>query len=149
MTQDASPAAPRRQPVHPDIDEAMIGALVEAFYARVAEHPRLGVLFADGLTRSWAAHRARMVTFWSSVMLRTGAYHGRPMQAHRHLDGLQAADFALWLELFSATAREVLPAAIAALFIERAERIADSLRLGLTWDPAAAAPGARREAAPG
>lgn len=129
-----------RSPVHPDIDEALIRELVAAFYARVQQHPRLGALFADGMRRSWDAHRAQMVRFWSSVMLKSGSYHGRPMQAHRHLGDLRGEDFDLWLDLFADTAESLMAPEVAALFVERARRIAASLRLGLTYDPAAMAP---------
>ena len=41
------------------------------------------------------------------------------------------ATFDRWLALFEETAREVCPPAAAALFIERARRVAESLELGV------------------
>ena len=64
------------------------------------------------------------------IGLRSGRYSGRPLPAHMAL-GLEPEHFKAWLELFEATAREVLPPDGAAFFIARAHRIADSFQLGL------------------
>ena len=111
------------------ISEAMIAALVEAFYDKVRADPLLGPVFAARIT-DWAPHLARMVAFWSSVMLMTGAYHGRPMELHNPLP-IDAAHFDRWLELFEATAHELCPPAAAQGFAERAHAIGESLELGL------------------
>ena len=63
------------------IDEAMIDALVEGFYARVREDGLIGPIFADRIT-DWGPHLAQMKLFWSSVALSTGVYQGRPMPKH-------------------------------------------------------------------
>jgi hemoglobin len=60
----------------------------------------------------------------------TGAYHGRPMQKHLPLP-IDGRHFDRWLELFEATARELCPPKAAAHFVERAQRIAESLELGI------------------
>jgi hemoglobin len=73
---------------------------------------------------------ARMCDFWSSVALMSGRYHGQPMAAHLPLP-IGAPHFRRWLELFSATALEVCPPSAAAHFVARAERIAESLQLGI------------------
>jgi hemoglobin len=113
------------------IDEAMIARVVHAFYDRVRGDALLAPVFAARIAEEdWPAHLGRMVAFWSSVALMTGRYHGRPMQAHAPLP-VQAAHFDRWLELFRATVRELTPAAAAAHFVERAERIAVSLEAGI------------------
>lgn len=111
------------------IDEAMIDALVEAFYARGQSDTVIGPIFADQIT-DWGPHLIQMKLFWSSVALATGQYQGRPMPKHLPLP-IDARHFDRWLELFRATAREVCPPTAAAHFIERAERIAQSLELGI------------------
>ena len=118
------------------LDDALIRTLVTRFYARVRQDPELGPIFDQTLAGRWDAHLDTMVAFWSSVILRTGRYGGKPHVAHGGL-GLSEAHFARWLGLFQATAREVLPADLAALFIDRAGRIAESLQVGLGIGPKA------------
>jgi hemoglobin len=60
----------------------------------------------------------------------SGRYHGQPMTAHLPLP-IDTPHFDRWLELFAETAREVCSPAAAALFVDRAHRIADSLELGI------------------
>jgi len=111
------------------IDEAMIDALVEGFYARVRDDALIGPIFADRIT-DWAPHLAQMKLFWSSVALSTGIYQGRPMPKHLPLP-IDARHFDRWLELFAETARALCPPIAADRFIERARRIAESLELGV------------------
>jgi hemoglobin len=49
--------------------------------------------------------------------------------------GLEAGMFARWLALFRATAEELFAPELAASFREKAERIAESLQLGLFYRP--------------
>lgn len=111
------------------IDERMIERLVHAFYGRVQADKVLGPIFVERIA-DWPAHLARMCAFWSSVVLMSGRYHGRPMQAHAPLP-VEGSHFDRWLELFAATARDVCPPAAANLFIEKAKMIAESLELGI------------------
>jgi len=128
------------------LDEAVIERMLRAFYAAARQDPLLAPAFAG--VADWEAHIARIAAFWSSVALMTGRYHGNPLAAHLPLD-VGAAHFDRWLALFEATARAECPPAGAALLIERARRIAESLRHGLDAHrgilPAAPArPSARR-----
>ena len=111
------------------IDEAMLDALVEAFYARVRDDVLIGPIFADRIT-DWGPHLAQMKLFWSSVALSTGVYQGRPMPRHLPLP-IDARHFDRWLDLFRQTARELCPPVAADHVIDRAERIAQSLELGI------------------
>lgn len=111
------------------IDEAMIDALVEGFYARVRDDALIGPIFAARI-QDWTPHLAQMKLFWSSVALSTGVYQGRPMPKHLPLP-VDARHFDRWLEIFEATARDLCPPIAAAHFIERARRIAESLELGI------------------
>lgn len=111
------------------IDEAMIERLVRGFYARVQADPLLGPVFAARIA-DWEPHLKRMCAFWSSVALMTGRYHGQPMRMHAPLP-IDAGHFDRWLALFADTARELCPPTAAAHFIERAQRIAESLELGI------------------
>ncbi len=55
----------------------------------------------------------------------------RPGPAHQALNDLKPGDFSTWLRLFDETAREVCAPEVAALFVERAERIARRLQMGV------------------
>ena len=110
------------------IDEAMIERLVHGFYADVRADPLLAPIFA-AIVEDWAPHLAQMCAFWSSVVLMTGRYHGRPMEKHLPLP-IAAAHFDRWLALFATAACRECPPAAAELFIERSRRIAESLELG-------------------
>lgn len=111
------------------IDEAMIDRLVRTFYGKVRQDPLLGPVF-DARIADWEPHLQRMCAFWSSVALMSGRYHGQPMEKHLPLP-VDARHFDRWLALFAATAAEVCPPAAAGHFIERAERIAQSLEFGI------------------
>ncbi len=133
--EDAAGAAARREAAvqqlrnETGIDEAMIDALVEDFYARVRDDGLIGPIFAARIT-DWAPHLAQMKLFWSSVALSTGVYQGRPMPKHLPLP-IDARHFDRWLEIFVATANALCPPVAAKHFIERARRIAESLELGV------------------
>ena len=111
------------------ITEAMIERLVDGFYAKVRSDAVLAPIF-EARIRDWEPHLKQMCAFWSSVALMSGRYHGTPMVKHMPLP-VDAGHFDRWLELFEATARELCPPAAAAHFVERAQRIAASLELGV------------------
>jgi hemoglobin len=126
---------PRRQPVHPQIDEEMIRALVHGFYDCVRADGEIGPIFNRVIGNGWDEHLAKMCDFWSSVMLMSGRYKGNPMVAHMRLKMVQPQHFERWLSLFRETARAVCPGEIATLFIGRAENIARSLQMGMFFRP--------------
>jgi hemoglobin len=118
------------------ITEAEIRTLVHRFYERVLDDAELAPIFEQALSQRWDAHLETMVRFWSSVVLKTGSYSGKPHQAHMQL-GLTPEMFGRWLSLFAATAGQVCEPDAAALFIDRAGRIADSLQISLGIGPKA------------
>ncbi|KUO56194.1 MAG: hypothetical protein APF80_00025 [Alphaproteobacteria bacterium BRH_c36] len=124
-----------REPVHPSITEDQISDLVDRFYDRVWADPRLGPIFSSRLENTREAHLVKMKTFWSSVLLRTGSYKGKPVPAHVRLREVASADFEIWLGHFRPVANEVFTAAAAPLVIEAAERIASSLWLAMFGTP--------------
>lgn len=111
------------------IDDVMIEELVRTFYARTADDPVLGPIFEERIA-DWESHLAKMCDFWSSVALLTGRYHGTPMAAHVPMP-LGREQFGRWLVIFAEVARDVCPPPAAAHFLERADRIANSLELGI------------------
>ncbi len=119
------------------VDAAFISRLVETFYKRVREHDTLGPVFDNRLSGRWPEHMEKMKSFWSSVAFKTGAYGGKPVQAHMGVGGMSADLFPQWLTLFSQTLDEIAPTGQAhAWFMQTADRIARSLTLSLFYNPA-------------
>lgn len=111
--------------------EAQLAKLVDRFYAKVREDDALGPIF-NGAIADWPEHLKKLTAFWSSVMLTSGRYKGNPMAAHlKHRNAIEPAMFVRWLDLWRETAREILDEHGAAGVIAKAERIAESLQLGM------------------
>lgn len=118
------------------IDEAYISRLVDAFYDRVRADARLGPIFDDAIGDRWDEHLPRMKRFWASVALNAGTYSGKPVPAHQQLTQVERPDFQIWLTLFRQTLDDTAPSREAAdYFMERAERIAESLQLAMFGFP--------------
>lgn len=131
----AEVSRPPRQSSHPGLTEALIERLVRSFYAKVRADPDLGPLFAAKIGDDWEPHLAKMFDFWSSVTRKTARYRGKPNAVHARLQGVEPEHFLRWLSLFRETAREVCPPDISPIFIDRAERIGESLQLTMFFDP--------------
>lgn len=143
----STPLAERQSPKpetpldHPGIDRAFIGGLVREFYRRVRGNERLGPIFAGVIGDHWEPHLEKMTDFWCAVILKNGAYSGRPVPAHLKLKRVREEDFDIWLGIFRRTATELCTPEVAAVFTERAERIAQSLKLAMFFRlPAAGIP---------
>jgi hemoglobin len=113
---------------------------VHAFYAKIRRHPVLGPIFLKVIGEDWGPHLVRMCDFWSSVTMMSGRYKGTPMAVHQRIAGLERGHFQLWLALWRETAQECCSPEVAAIFIDRAERIARSLQLALFYRPEDDAP---------
>jgi hemoglobin len=115
------------------IDEEGLRTLVEHFYARVRRDPLIGPVF-DAAIDDWSEHLDRLQAFWSSVMLASGRYKGRPLPAHiRHAESISSASFERWLSLWRQATNELMPPPAAAALQEKAARIAESLSLGIDF----------------
>ncbi|HEY4192930.1 MAG TPA: group III truncated hemoglobin [Mesorhizobium sp.] len=116
------------------LDEAMVRAVVHGFYDAIGSDDLLGPIFHSRIVPDdWPRHLARMCDFWSSTLLRTGRYDGRPLPPHLAIPGLGGQHFRRWLQLFRATVRRLCPPEVASLFMERALRIAHSFRLAIAF----------------
>ena len=109
--------------------EDEVSTLVHAFYGRVRQDAVLGPIF-NGHIDDWDRHLARLVDFWSAILLRTGRFTGAPMPKHAALPGLSAELFQRWLMLFRETAGAQPNQAMGAQAVAMAERIAQSLWMG-------------------
>jgi hemoglobin len=108
------------------ITEAEIADLVDRFYAKVRVDSEIGPVFNHAI-HNWDAHLALLKDFWSTVLRATGRYKGNPLLAHFPLP-IEERYFARWLALFSETANEVMPAAKAAVILQKAELIAGNMK---------------------
>lgn len=122
----------------PLTNEPEIELLVRRFYSRIRADETLGPIFEQAIGDDWEPHLQKMFSFWSSVMLMTGRYKGQPMVAHMRLKLVEPEHFDHWLTLFRETAEDTCDAETAAAFLLRAERIANSLKLGMFFNPATA-----------
>ena len=113
------------------MSEAELQRLVDRFYAKVREDELIGPVFNAAIA-DWSEHLEKLGAFWSSVMLTSGRYKGNPMAAHlRHEGSIKPAMFDRWLSLWRETASEELGPDDAAAVAAKADRIAESLKLGL------------------
>ncbi|MEG3177727.1 group III truncated hemoglobin [Sphingomonas sp. RB3P16] len=121
--------------VQPQIQERAIEPLLSCFYGLVREDEMLGPVF-NAAVGDWPAHIRRLTDFWSSVMLTSGRYKGNPVAIHlEHAAALTPAMFGRWLTLWREATAAMLPAAAAEAMQAKAERIAESLQLAITYRP--------------
>lgn len=118
------------------LTETDICRLVDNFYLKVRGDQLLGPIFNEAIAEdAWPHHLQTMYQFWQSMMLKTGTYSGRPLPAHvKHAQKTPFTKdhFDQWLRLFRQTAEETVPD-YAPDFITRAERVADSLQMGINF----------------
>lgn len=117
------------------LDEQMVHDVVHGFYDRIRADDLLGPIF-NGVIKpeAWPHHLEKMCAFWSAALLRTDRYNGKPLQPHLEIPDLGAEHFRRWLTLFRATVYELCPPEVAALFMDRAVRIAHSFRLAIAFN---------------
>jgi hemoglobin len=76
---------------------------------------------------NWDAYLSLLEDFHSTVLRATGQYNGNPFLAHFPLP-IEERYFARWLTLFSETANQAMPAAKAAVILQKAELIARNMK---------------------
>lgn len=106
--------------------ESEIRQLVDSFYASIQTDAQLGPIFARHV-KDWSLHLPKMYDFWSTVILRTGRYAGRPIEVHERIPELTRAHFDRWLTLWSQAVERAIPPAARLGFIEAAQRMALSM----------------------
>lgn len=134
LTEPAADAAALQRRAAGVVREADIARLVGGFYALVRRDDLLGPIFARHIgprPEDWSAHLPRMEAFWSTVVLHSGRYAGRPMEAHRALAGageaLTQPHFERWLGLWRQAVAGTIPLEGRAAFIIAAQRMAASI----------------------
>ena len=130
------PDSPRLHPsgrlIPHGLDDELVRRVVDDFYAKARRDPLIGPIFNSAIPEAdWPRHLAIITDFWSSMLLGTGRYKGSPMPQHLSLPGLADVHFQRWLRLFRQTAEQICSEDVAALFVDRAERIAHSFRISI------------------
>lgn len=119
--------------MHSTINGPALKELVESFYAKVRHDELIGPVFNEAI-RDWPEHLDKLQAFWSSVMLTSGRYKGRPLPAHiKHAGKITERSFERWLALWKETTEEVIEPGGAAKLQDKAGRIAESLQLGIAF----------------
>lgn len=116
------------------VNEDTIHALVHGFYDAVRRDDLIGPIFEREVAAGkWPVHLDKMCAFWSSLLLKTRRYQGRPLSPHLRIPELSNEHFQRWLSLFGATAAKVFNAQDAAAVTGLAEKIAQSFRLSIAF----------------
>jgi hemoglobin len=114
------------------LTEPLVRAVILSFYERVRRDAVLGPVFADAIGDHWDRHIERIISFWLTATRLGGGYDGRNfMPAHLRNHSIRAEQLPRWLELFRMTAAEHCSAQAAAVLVDIAERMAETLELGL------------------
>ncbi len=117
------------------LTETDIQQVVHSFYARIRADDMLGPVFATKIGEDdWDRHEAHIADFWSSIFLKTGRFKGNPMLKHAVIPDITPAHFKHWLCLFAQTTEQVLGSGQAKEMQLMAERIAQSLQMGLAFN---------------
>lgn len=102
--------------------------LVDTFYHKVQQDPKIGFIFNDIAKVNWAHHLPKMYDFWDSILFGSALYKGNPMIPHFSINqqkSLQAEEFMAWKNLFFDTVNELFEGDNATLIKEKAQSIAD------------------------
>src|SRR5690606_24221913 len=88
------------QPLPAILDEGMIRTVVHGFYDNIRHDDLLGPVFNTRIAPdAWPHHLSKMCDFWSSTLLRSGRYEGRPLPHHLAIPELGEQHFRRWLTL--------------------------------------------------
>ncbi|MER2604889.1 MAG: group III truncated hemoglobin [Siculibacillus sp.] len=113
--------------ITPTLEQA-IDRMVRRFYEKGDRDALLGPIFR-AIPR-FEDHIGVIVDFWSRQLLGTDRYQGRPFPPHWKLD-IEPEHFERWMELFSETAREDLPADLAEQAITKAGHMSTAFQAGM------------------
>lgn len=111
------------------LTEGGLAEQVGRFYARARQDDLLGPVF-EAAVQDWPEHLERITAFWTRAMLGTGDYRGNPLAQHRK-HPITPPMFERWLRLWGETADDLFDPEAAEAVKERAQRIGESLSLGL------------------
>ncbi len=100
-----------------------IKELVDAFYTKVNANKLLSPVFNEEANVNWETHLPKMYKFWSTQLIGTADYTGRPFPPHMELS-IGKAHFEQWLTLFVETIDENFIGDVAEMAKTKAKNIA-------------------------
>ena len=107
--------------------------VVIQFYEAIRLDGVLGPIFEDAIGSHWDEHIERIVQFWLTATRLGSGYDGKNfMPAHLKHSSIHADHIPQWLALFRQTAVEQCAPEGALVLIDIAERMAETLEIGLT-----------------
>lgn len=104
--------------------------LVDRFYLDVRADDQIGPVFERALAGRWDTHLARMVDFWSTVMLGSRDFRGNVFGKHMALGPIGPSHFARWLTLWHKNTNALFPPGPAKELQDVAHGIARNLFYG-------------------
>ena len=114
------------------LTESLVRRVITSFYDKVRCDAVLGPVFAEAIGDDWDAHIERIVLFWLTATRLARGYDGRRfMPAHLRNRSIRVDQLPRWLELFRDTTAEQCPPRIASVLVDIAERMAETLEIGL------------------
>jgi hemoglobin len=122
----------RQRAAETGLTESLVREVIASFYEQVREDPVLGPVFYGVLGDDWTAHLNRINLFWLTVTRLGHGYQAKNfMPAHVRNPSIQPDQLPRWLDLFRKTARSMCPPDAADVLIDIAERMAESIKIGL------------------
>jgi len=115
------------------LNEPLIRKVILSFYEKVRRDPLLGPIFEEAIGDKWDPHIERIILFWLTATGLQRGYDGRNfMPAHLRHSSIHPNQLPRWLELFRQTAAEHCAPEAARALIDIAQRMAQTLQIGLT-----------------
>jgi hemoglobin len=110
------------------ITEALVREVISAFYQEVRRDAVLGPVFHAAIGSAWEAHIETVCLFWLTATRIGGGYpSGRFMPAHLQNRSIRVEQIPRWLHLFRRTTAERCTPEAAAVLVDIAERMAQSI----------------------
>jgi hemoglobin len=110
----------------------LVGRVVVLFYEKIRRDNLLGPIFEEAIGPDWDAHIQRILQFWLTATRLGGGYDGKNfMPAHVKHSSIHTSLIPRWLELFCETTTQQCDPAGASVLIEIAERMGETLEIGM------------------
>ncbi|RDU58463.1 group III truncated hemoglobin [Helicobacter sp. MIT 99-5507] len=117
--------------IYSDINKESIDKLMDIFYDKIKSDNNLGPIFKSKIGESkeaWDKHKDKISNFWQGQILGEGNYRRQPMKTHIELPPFPQEFFNIWLDLFSQSLDLVFDDNCKAVFLKRAQMIANSFQ---------------------
>ena len=114
------------------LTEPLLRRVILSFYEKVRRDAVLGPVFAEAIGDDWDPHIERIMLFWLTATRLSRGYDGRNfMPVHLRNRAIRAKQLPRWLELFRETTAEHCSPQVAAVLVDIAERMAETLEISL------------------